>query len=50
MATPAELTAAGVPKEIVAKVAAAAEKRADEVSRAREETDRLEQADGLEPV
>jgi thiol-disulfide isomerase/thioredoxin len=29
LATPAELTAAGVPKEIVAKVAAAAQKRSD---------------------
>jgi thiol-disulfide isomerase/thioredoxin len=31
LATPAELTAAGVPKEIVARVAAAAEKRGEQV-------------------
>jgi len=31
MATPAELTAAGVPKDVVEKIAAAADKRAEQL-------------------
>ena len=50
MATPDDLTAAGVPKEIVAKVAAAAARRNGARGRPANETGWLEQADDLEPV
>ncbi len=50
MASPAELADAGVPKDVVAKIAADAEKRAEQLAALQKTTHRLERPDGLESI
>ncbi len=50
MATPDELAAAGLPREVVDKVAAIAAARGREGRRPAQVADRLDAPDGLEPV
>ena len=50
MATPDELAAAGVPKEVIDKVTAGAGKRAEAVEALQKGLYRLDPQDGLEPV